>query len=254
MSFALDVDLGNKQALVKTTVRARPEEFVREVIPLEREDLAGLFFEGPEHSLPALKELRSLHHIIALKIALGEKQIDIQAQLCVSSGLIARLVNDQQFKELVESYRERMVEKSIDHYQLMALVTGESLSAILERLQGESRDEIPLESLARVAERFADRIGHSPVRRSETLNRVRHELSRETIERIKAVHQEDYRFSGARRILPPALEESHKADSESVGASASVATLLFPPLKREIQLSPEKGPDVSARSDEVSPK
>ena len=53
----------------------------------------------------------------------------------------------------METYRERVVEKVIDTFELMGVVTNEALMAIHERLCEEDRLTIPLESL-RLSQHF----------------------------------------------------------------------------------------------------
>lgn len=221
MGLDLKIDLPDDLGASLSKEELAYSKIVREVMPLEAGDLQALELVGPSRSESGLQHLRTYHHNVAIRLAAGERPIEICAVLAITPQTISRLQKSAQFNDLVESYRERVVSAAVDHVELMGMVGAEALTAIHERLVGGDRDEIPLESLRRIGETMIDRIGLSPVRRSETLSRHTHELSRETINRIKALHGED----SAYEVEPvrSAPDEVHEEDSKSVGAAECIA-------------------------------
>lgn len=205
-------------------VDSRPyDDLVREVVELEEADLVALRVAGPEHSQTQVKHIRAYHHMVALRLALGERPIQICASIGLTPQTITRLQNSPQFAELVESYRGRVIEKAIDHAELMSTVSAEALSAIMERLDSDERENIPIEMLRRLAETFVDRIGHSPVRRSESSTTHRVELGAEALERIKTLHSERRRLEDHPTVTIEASYSKHEEDSRSSGALESAA-------------------------------
>jgi len=224
-------------------VAARPyDELVREVIELEPSDLDALRVAGPEHSQTQIKSIRAYHHMVALRLAVGERPVDICRTLGLTPQTITRLQNSPQFAELVESYRGRVVEKAVDHFELMSMVGAESLSAIMERLDGEDRDQIPIEMLRRLAETFVDRIGHSPVRRSESRAVHRVELGSEALERIKSLHSESRRLEATETITLEASYEKHEEDSRRSGAEGSSVACFQSTQEQKKQNDVDAGP------------
>lgn len=185
---------------------------------------------GPQHSTPQLKHIRAYHHVIAMRLAAGDRPGAIAATMGFSPGTISVLQNSPQFAELVETYRERVVSKAVDTVEIMSLVANESLMALHERLvDDELRSEMTPEFLRRVAETFTDRTGHSPVRRSESNNVHRVQLDSSRIEQIKSRFAESRRWNEPVDCVP--LASGHQADSESVGAAASSALIFLPAQK-----------------------
>jgi len=204
------------------------DELMREVIPLEAIDLEQLLDSGPSRSQSGVQHIRAFHHNVAMRLAAGEKPVQICAVLRIQPQTVTKLCKDEQFKELIELYRAKVVERVVDSYELMSLVTEETLMALHEKLTDEEeRKLIPFEALRRTAETFADRTGHSPVRRSETLSRQVHELSTDSIERIKALHAEHNTYE-VKSVLSGEIVEVHKTESKSQGAGVSITDAFKP--------------------------
>ena len=191
------------------------QDLVIECVPLSDEDLAVLAQTGPSRSQPTLKHMRAHHHTIAIQLATGTRAVDICAQLGLTPQTLTKL--------LVEGYRGDVVTKAIDTVELMGLALQETVTAIHEQLvDDDSREMIPLETLRRTLETLADRTGHSPVRRSEALNRNVHEIGRETLDRIKALHGEDTTYQA--ETIEAQVISSHEEESRSIGAGTSIAS------------------------------
>ena len=252
MASELTADLPSLEELLepKLSVPSKYDQLVRELIPLQPSDLDMLRICGPERSVTHLEHLRAYHHMVALKLASGERPISVAASLGISTQTIYRLQNNPQFSKLVEGYREKIVEKTVDHFELMDMCAAEALMAIHERLAGKNREEIPLEALRRSAETLLDRIGHSPIRRSETLNRHQHELGSETIKRIRELHSEDTAYEAP--ALEAAFEEVHQEESKNSGAAECIAGAFEPVAEAAATREESRGADVSAEDGALS--
>lgn len=179
--------------LVESTPTSIPmAQLLREIVELEDGDLVALVESGPAHSQSSLQHIRAIHHVIALRLSIGERPIDISRALSLTPQTITKLCKDPQFQDLVESYQTKVLEKAVDQVELMGLAAVEATTALHERLcDPEQRGALPIDALLKVALGFADRTGHSPIRRSEVNARHEHTLNTETIERLKALHGED---------------------------------------------------------------
>jgi hypothetical protein len=202
------------------TQRVPMESLVRETFLLEREDLLALREMGPEHTSAGLKHIRAFHKIVALRLAIGEKPVEICANLSITPQTISRLVKEPQFAQLVEFYQEKVTEKAIDLTEMMNVVSFEALTALHERLVGNERDDISIESLRKLGVDFADRTGFSPVRRTESTNRQYLGIDPETLERIKLSRAENA------RLVEGELVRTHEEDSKASGATASLAEVV----------------------------
>jgi len=190
--------------------------------------------------------------MIALKLAAGERPVAICASLGLTSQTITRLQKNPQFQELVTGYQERLVEKAVDHFELMALCSAETLMAMHEKLTADDRGDIPLESLRRTSETLLDRIGHSPVRRSETLSRVHHELGTQTIERIRELHAEDTTYEAP--AIEAAFEKVHQEESADSGAAKCITGAFEPVAEAEANGKESRGADVPEEGIKVPSK
>lgn len=222
----LKVEIDESILVPATPESVKYDEIVREIIPLEESDLEALQLDGPYRSQSGIQHLRAFHHNIALRLAAGEKPVAISASLAVSQQTISRLAKDPHFGELIESYRNKLVDKTVDHFEIAGLVSAEALTAIHERLCGGDRDNISLETLRKLYESSADRTGHSPVRRSETLSRHSLEVSNEVLARIKALHPEDSTYDA--EIIESTSVEVHEEESEGAGAAVSISGAFEP--------------------------
>jgi hypothetical protein len=239
MGLDLKIDLPDDLGVSTTDESLKYNEVVREVVPLEESDLKALELMGPSRSQSGVQHLRAYHHNVALRLAAGERPVEICAILGLQPQTITRLQKTTQFSELVEAYRERVVASTVDHVELMGLVGAESLMAMHERLTGKDREDIPLEMLRRIGADCVDRIGHSPVRRSETLSRHQHELSRETLDRIKQLHGEDSTYEAQTVESTPV--EVHKEESKGAGAAECITGAFGPLPEKEANGKPRKG-------------
>ena len=88
------------------------EELVRELVPLEAADIATLQLHGPSRSVSGVETLRAFHHAIAIRLAAGERPVEISATLSVTQQTICRLEKEPQFQELVEGYRGHAIQGS----------------------------------------------------------------------------------------------------------------------------------------------
>jgi hypothetical protein len=237
------MDFGNTAAaslddlvedMVSTTKEAKWEELVREVLPLEAEDLKALALVGPSRSQSGVQHLRAFHHVIALKLATGERPVDICATLSVTPQTITKLSKDAMFQELVEGYRQKVVDKAVDHVELMSLVSAECLMAMHERLvDDDERVAVGFETLRRTSETLVDRIGLSPIRRSETLSRVSHDITSEAIERIKSLHAEDSTYEA--EAIDASFTEAPKELPPDTEPAPSIASAFQPVAGHEAQ-------------------
>jgi hypothetical protein len=231
-SPSLDLDID--QLLGSTEEKVDFDDCVREMILLEESDLEALELSGPSRSMAGVQHMRAFHHAIALKLAAGVRPFEICAELAVTPQTVTRLSQDEQFKLLIEGYREKLVDKAIDNFQLMDMVASECLLAMHERVTSSERDEISFEGLRRTAETLVDRTGHSPVRRSESTSRHEHALSASTIDRLKKLHAEDSAYQGE---PPKAIEaeviSSHEKESKDSGAAPSISDGFKPVAETE---------------------
>jgi len=243
IEISLDELFSAKEPLVVNTSAQSPEELVLETVPLSEDDVAELRESGPSRSYATVLHTRAYHHIAALRLASGEKAGVVAQSLHLQASTISRLLKDPQFMDLVENYRQEFVSKAVNTYELMELVTLEAASAIHERLIGEERDSIPLESLRRIGETFSDRTGHSPVRRSESLSvSATGSISDIGLQRVKDRHGEDSLYKPP--ISQPSLEEGHEAEALDQGAKGSIAAVFESVEEQEVVVLAGEGPSV----------
>ncbi len=227
-NLELDVDLSALPSAsgsdlgIATTPTEKYDELVRELVVLEPHDLEALEEVGPARSQSGIQHIRAIHHAIALRLAAGEKPVQICRVLSVTPQTITKLQKDEQFQLLIESYQGKVTEKVIDSYELMGMVGNEALLALHEKLTDDDRAGIPLESLRRVVETMADRTGLSPIRRSESVTHQIHELSNAAIARIKTLHAEDNAYQ-AQSLPAGEIIETHQVESENQGAAPSIS-------------------------------
>ena len=230
--------------LVVSTSVEDSKDLVLETVSLSECDIAELVSNGPSRSYATVKHTRAYHHIAALKLAAGEKAGVVARSLNLQPSTISRLLATPQFSALVESYKDKFVQQAVDTYALMELVTMESVSALHERLIGDERDTISLEALRRISETFSDRTGHSPVRRSQSVNlNASGSISDITLERVKARHGEDA-FYNKSQLSQPALEKGHEKETKDQGAQVSIAAVFESVEKQEVVVASSEGPGV----------
>ncbi len=228
--------------VVNTSVQS-PDDLVLEMVTLCETDISELLELGTSRSYATVQHTRAYHHIAALRLASGEKAGVVAQSLHLQPSTISRLLQDVQFQELVENYRNEFVTKAVNTFEMMELITQEAASAIHERLIGDERDQIPLESLRRIGETFSDRTGHSPIRRSESFTvSAQGSISDIGLRRIKERHGEDAIYQ---KTLPQqALEEGHAKEAADQGAETSIAAVFkSTPSTEDVEPSGE-GPSV----------
>jgi hypothetical protein len=243
LEISLDDLFPAQSPLVVNTSPTSSEELVIETVALSEADVAELIAAGPSRSYATVQHTRAYHHIAALKLAAGEKAGVVARSLNLTPATLSRLQQDPQFIDLVEGYRQEFVNEAVSTFQLMELISMEAASAIHERLIGDERDTIPLEALRRIGETFADRTGHSPVRKSQSLNlNASGKLSDVTLERVKSRHGEDalYRPQGAQ----PSLEEGHAQEALDQGAKISISAVFEPVAEEQVVVSSGEGKSV----------
>lgn len=237
----LGLEAGEEAPLVQSIKLQPIMDLMREAVPLCEADLEALAVRGPEHSQTQIKHIRAYHHMVALRLALGERTMEISAALGLTPQTITKLQSTPQFAELVENYRGQVVQKAVDHVELMSAVSAEALMALHEKLTADDREDIPVETLRRLAETFVDRIGHSPVRRSETANVHRIELDDQRIARIKELHSESRRFTPSETpVTIDAAFSSHDEAAARQGASGGAA-VAFLPVRKEVETNRGSG-------------
>lgn len=226
--------------LVVNTSTISPEDLVNEVVPLSAIDVAELISEGPSRSYATVQHTRAYHHIAALKLAAGEKAGVVARSLNLEPQTLSRLQKDPQFMDLVEGYRKEFVTEAVSTFQLMELISMEAASAIHERLIGDERATIPLEALRRIGETFTDRTGHSPVRRSHSLNlSASGSISDITLKRVKDRHGEDALYKP--QLSQPALEKGHEKEALDQGAEISISAVFESVEKQEVVVAAGEG-------------
>lgn len=224
---------------LKTTRLIPYDDLVEETFPLTENDLSELRQVGPLHSTPALKHIRAFHKVVALKLAMGIKPIEICRGLAITPQTICKLEKDPQFSDMVDSYRENLVEKAIDLTEMISVVALEALNSIHERmLDPELRMLIPFKELREVADSNADRSGHSPIRRTENLHRHQIGLSAEAIDGIKLRRAENA------RLVEGTLVRSHEKDTLNNGAEPSLSVVVKSLAKETPQRIESEGQDV----------
>jgi hypothetical protein len=241
--------------LVESSSASTPvAQMLREVVALEDVDLAALVESGPSHSQPTIQHIRAIHHVVALRLAVGERPIEIARALSLTPQTITKLQKDPQFCELVESYQEKVVEKAIDQVELMSAAAAEATTSILERLSSdEQRLSLPLDQLLKIALGFADRTGHSPVRRSENTNRHEHAMSAETIARLKELHGEDIHYDRDAAVdVEFTASDEGPAVQSSEESAAGVVALFEPASQEEIDGAATAGEGLRESGDQAS--
>ena len=241
IEISLDDLFSPTSPLVVNTSHIDPEELIVEVVSLSTDDIDELQQLGTSRSYATLQHTRAYHHIAALRLASGEKAGVVAAALHLTAATLSRLQKAPQFIDLVEYYRGEFIQKSLNTYELMELITTEAATAIHERLIGDERGTIPLEALRRIGETFADRTGNSPIRRSESLNvNASGTISDLGLERVKSRHGEDVKYD--RPQLPQqTLEERHAQEALDQGAKGSIAAVFEPVEQVEVVVNAGSG-------------
>lgn len=200
-----------------------PAPGVKELVELHPDDLAVLRDEGPSHTLPRLQRLRAIHHSIAIRLAGGERPVDISCSLAVSQQTISKLTHDPQFIELVESYRGRFEDRVADTFQLLSAVKVEALNTLLERFEDDSeRSQIGIETLRKLVETTADRTGESPIRRSENVHHHKGGLADDLVQRLIDAHAESPEWS-QENVIDVTPENGHASSASGQGQDSAEA-------------------------------
>jgi hypothetical protein len=240
LELTLDELFSTPPPLVVNTSSKDTGDLVLESVALAECDVAELQALGPSRSYATVQHTRAYHHIAALRLASGEKAGVVARSLNLEAQTLSRLQKDPQFMDLVEGYRTEFVDQAVSTFQLMELISMEAASAIHERLIGGERDTIPLEALRRIGETFADRTGHSPVRRSESLNvSASGSIADVTLQRVKDRHGEDALYQSP--VSQPALEEGHAQEALDQGAKGSIAAVFESVEEKQVVVTSSEG-------------
>lgn len=189
---AIRFAMGNLQTaeLLDPGLNPELEEGIQILGELKLEDLQVLDSVGPSHTIPPLKHIRQFHHAVARLVAIGKRDVEICSVLSIAPSTLSNLRRSPMFNELVELYMEKVTEKTIDMSEIMSLVGLEAMTELHERLiDPASRKTFSVESLRRLSTDYADRLGHSPVRRTE--ERHVHSLDPETVAFLHSRAAED---------------------------------------------------------------
>lgn len=141
-------------------------EFERE---LTRADLA--MPAPPTAKTPSIKAIRDSHHGLARVLATGVGESEASAVTGYSLSRISILKADPQFRELLEFYREKTDEVTVDFARRMAEVGADALSILRERLEDDP-DSVSVGTLREIVRDLADRTGHAPQRGPSTAVQV----------------------------------------------------------------------------------
>ena len=224
---------------LKTTRTIPYADLVEETFPLTENDLSELRQVGPLHSTPTLKHIRAFHKVVALKLAIGVKPIQICRELSITPQTVCKLEKDEQFAAMVESYRTELVDKAIDLSEMISVVAFEALTSMHERLiDPEMRLLIPFKELKEVAESNADRSGYSPIRRTENLHRHQLGLTQKELETIKIRRAENA------RLVDGTLVRAHEKDTVDSGAEPSLEIVVKSLAPATPQRTQGEGEDV----------
>lgn len=121
--------------------------------------------------VPAVPKLKDHHHRIAFLLALGKKPVEVARELGVSSARLSQLRVVDEFKDLVESYREQRDTIEFDAFKqvqtIRAAIEQMALEVIRDRLE-EAPDDFSTRELLELQADAADRLGRSKVSRTES--------------------------------------------------------------------------------------
>lgn len=237
MSTDLELNISDED-LIQGLGTLSPDDLVREIVDLDQEDLLDLDVSGPSKSMATVVHMRAYHHLAALKLACGEKASTVAAALKLTPQTMTRLVQSPQFADLISEYRDKIVDKHLQQVEMMELVNGEAVSAIHEKLIGDERETIPLEALRRLVETFSDRTGHSPIRRSQSVNFSQTQtLSETTLNEIREIHSENVRYIPPSNVKTKEIEVLSES-TQSPEPIRSIAEILKSSPSEEVKSSP----------------
>lgn len=168
--FVMGNELGLKVAdRVEAPVALEIE--VTRAVPLTDREVAEVDNEATLAMMPTVDRVKAYHHEVARLTALGFKNIEIARITGRAPGTISTLQNSPMFRELVAHYHEKRDNDAMNLIERMEFMTLDALEAIHERLMDpEQRTAIGTDTLRKLAIDLADRVGLSPVSRSEVIH------------------------------------------------------------------------------------
>lgn len=137
---------------------------------LRAEDLAGL----KRGRVPAVKNLKDSHHMVARLLAIGLRPGEVADRTGYSRVRISILQADPSFQELMVHYRsaenEVFYEARDEYYDTQTSGRNKAARQIIDQLDeaDESGEKIPLRTLLSIHDSFADRTGYG--KRSTQVN------------------------------------------------------------------------------------
>ncbi|HEY9155571.1 MAG TPA: hypothetical protein VIM69_10590 [Opitutaceae bacterium] len=155
---------------VRTTGRAPAVIELELAGEIREEDLRALALPR-QSSAPPLKRLRDRHHRLAQLLASGETERDAAIICGYDLSRVSILKNDPAFKELLEFYRSKQMEKFDGFGNKLATIANEAADLLIEKLEDEDEAEkLTVPQLMALAELGADRIGYGKQTNSTSLN------------------------------------------------------------------------------------
>lgn len=122
--------------------------------------------DGPK---PELTAIRARHHELARLLASGMKEGEVAEVLGMARATISSLKRSPAFIALLAHYMALRDKESLGIRERLEQAGLDVLLLIQERLQ-VSPDEVPIETLRKLAETFLDRSGFNPVQKQITMN------------------------------------------------------------------------------------
>lgn len=136
-----------------------------EIIPLKREDLA-ILRERRDDPPRLLERLRDPHHNLARLLAMGKRNEEAGRLAGYSANRVAMLKSDPAFKELIEYYRNLVVqsfkENADEYFDLLSANMIKAEKQIAEKLEiaEEAGETLPIRELVAIGRDAADRVGY----------------------------------------------------------------------------------------------
>lgn len=154
---------------VRTTGRARKDLIAEIERELTVDDLAEL---GSERGTKptALKRLGERHHAVARLLASGMKPGEVAAELNYSSSRISILQDDPTFQELVQFYKQEVVEPAFRGFHEKLSSLGETAIDVLADRIEDDPEGLSSAMLHDIIKMSADRTGFGPSSTNTNVN------------------------------------------------------------------------------------
>lgn len=146
--------------------------YIKGVRPMEKSDIESL---RQPSARPRLQNIRDVHHIIARLIVSGLTLSEIAAEVGYSIGRVSIIKSSPAMEELIARYRGEVHgswKRSNDAvYDNILRAEAMSWRKIVDRLEeDEANNEIPLQTLLKIADSGSDRTGHHRKSTKENIN------------------------------------------------------------------------------------